>query len=82
MLEEELQKRDYEELKKTYAASESKLKKLQDNLEETKKENEALVKKLSFVELGKALLPGAITGLAKQYPKQMKGIAGTLGSLG
>ncbi len=82
MLQEELQKRDYEELKKSYAASESKLKKLQENLEEKKKENEALVKKLSFVELGKALLPGAITGLAKQYPKQMKGIAGTLGSLG
>ena len=82
MLQEELQKRDYEELKKTYAASESQLKKLKENLEETQKENEALVKKLSFVELGKALLPGAITGLAKQYPKQMKGIAGTLGSLG
>ncbi|MBQ4818878.1 hypothetical protein [Aquimarina sp. MMG016] len=82
MLQEELQKRDYEQLKKSYAESESKVKKLQEGLDEAQKEIEALVKKLGFVELGKALLPGAISGLAKQYPNQMKGIAGTLGRLG
>ncbi|TSE02697.1 hypothetical protein [Aquimarina algiphila] len=89
LLQEELQKRDFEELKKAYAMRSDKIKELEKSLSEAKKETEAkqeeieaLVKKLGFVELGKALLPGAISGLAKQYPKQMQGIAGTLGSLG
>ncbi len=89
MLQEELQKRDYENLKEAFVKSETKIEQLQKSLHESKKETEAkqqeieaLVKKLGFVELGKALLPGAISGLAKQYPKQMQGIAGTLGSLG
>ncbi|TSE03065.1 hypothetical protein [Aquimarina algiphila] len=89
LLQEELQKRDFEELKKAYAMRSDKIKELEKSLSESKKETEAkqeeieaLVKKLGFVELGKALLPGAISGLAKQYPKQMQGIAGTLGSLG
>ncbi|GAA4277015.1 hypothetical protein [Aquimarina mytili] len=89
MLQEELQKRDHEELKKAFAASKKKMEQLETSLEKSNKETEAkqeeieaLVKKLGFVELGKALLPGAISGLAKQYPKQMQGIASTLGSLG
>ncbi|WP_299187630.1 hypothetical protein [uncultured Aquimarina sp.] len=82
MLQEELQKRDYEQLKKSFAETESKSKELQKELEEAQKEIKDLVKKLGFVELGKTLLPGAISGLAKQYPNQMKGIAGALGSLG
>ncbi|WP_378182037.1 hypothetical protein [Aquimarina sp. SS2-1] len=89
MLQEELQKRDHEQLKKSFSDSELKIKALEKNLQDAKKETEekqkeieALVKKLGFVELGKALLPGAISGLARQYPNQMKGIAGTLGSLG
>ncbi|WP_282088285.1 hypothetical protein [Aquimarina algiphila] len=89
LLQEELQKRDFEELKKAYAMRSDKIKELEKSLSESKKETEAkqeeieaLVKKLGFVELGKALLPGAISGLAKQYPKQMQGIAGTLGRLG
>lgn len=89
MLQEELQKRDYEQLKKECSQSENQIKELKKNLDESKKEAEekqkeieTLVKKLGFVELGKALLPGAISGLAKQYPNQMKGIAGTLGRLG
>lgn len=82
MLQEELQKRDYEQLKKSYAEITSKSKELQKELEEAQKEIKDLVKKLGFIELGKTLLPGAISGLAKQYPNQMKGIAGALGSLG
>ncbi len=89
MLQEELQKRDFERLKDSFATSNKKIEQLQKNLHESKKEMEAkqeeieaLVKKLGLVELGKALLPGAISGLAKQYPNQMKGIAGTLGRLG
>ena len=89
LLQEELRKRDFEALKKDYAMRSDQVQQLEKSLEETKKELhakqeeiEALVKKLGLVELGKALLPGAISGLARQYPKQMKGIAGTLGSLG
>ncbi|WP_149625777.1 hypothetical protein [Aquimarina sp. RZ0] len=89
MLQEELQKRDFEALKKLNTEQKKELEELQKRLDESKKETntkqeeiEALVKKLGFVELGKALLPGAISGLAKQYPNQMKGIAGTLGRLG
>ncbi len=89
MLQEELQKRDFETLKKSHSQQEEKIKELQEDISKSKKETEAkqeeieaLVKKLGFVELGKALLPGAISGLAKQYPKQMQGIAGTLGRLG
>jgi len=89
MLQEELQKRDFETLKKDYSKRERQVKELEDSLQKSKKETEtkqeeieALVKKLGVVELGKALLPSAISGLAKQYPSQMKGIAGTLGRLG
>ncbi|WP_159092114.1 hypothetical protein [Aquimarina sp. Aq107] len=89
MLQEELQKRDFEELKEAFAKNKKEIEKLEKDLSESKKETETkqeeietLVKKLGLVELGKALLPGAISGLAKQYPNQMKGIAGTLGNLG
>ncbi len=89
MLQDELMKRDFEALKKSHSESERQIIVLEEKLEKANKETEtkqeeieALVKKLGFVELGKALLPGAISGLAKQYPNQMKGIAGTLGSLG
>ncbi|TSE03234.1 hypothetical protein [Aquimarina algiphila] len=89
LLQEELQKRDFEELKKSHSQREGQVKELEEALKKAKKETDAkqqeiedLVKKLGFVELGKALLPGAISGLAKQYPKQMQGIAGTLGRLG
>ena len=89
MLQEELQKRDFESLKKDYSEREQQVRELEDSLQKAKKETdtkqeeiEALVKKLGVVELGKALLPSAISGLAKQYPSQMKGIAGTLGRLG
>ncbi|WP_271729105.1 hypothetical protein [Aquimarina algiphila] len=78
LLQEELQKRDFETLKKENAQYASQIKNLEDTLkkneqetQDKQKEIEALVKKLGFVELGKALLPGAISGLAKQYPKQM-----------
>jgi hypothetical protein len=33
------------------------------------------------VEVGKALLPGAINGLSQRYPRQMQGLASTLGAL-
>jgi len=89
LLQDELMKRDFETLKKEHSQRERQIKKLEEELDNSKKEKEAkqeeietLVKKLGLVELGKALLPGAISGLAKQYPTQMKGIAGTLGSLG
>ncbi len=89
LLQEELQKRELENLKKSHSQLEKQIKQLEEDLDKAKKETgtkqeeiEALVKKLGFVELGKALLPGAISGLAKQYPKQMQGIAGTLGRLG
>ncbi|WP_062056001.1 hypothetical protein [Aquimarina longa] len=89
LLQQELEKRDFETLKKEYTQQEKRVEQLEETLEKSKKETqekqqeiEALVKKLGLVELGKALLPGAISGLAKQYPKQMKGIAGTLGRLG
>ncbi|AXT51339.1 hypothetical protein D1818_11030 [Aquimarina sp. BL5] len=89
MLQEELQKRDFEELKESFAKSKKEIDKLEKDLSESKKETEikqeeieTLVKKLGFVELGKVLLPSAISVLAKQYPNQMKGIAGTLGRLG
>ncbi|GAA4273623.1 hypothetical protein U6A24_18365 [Aquimarina gracilis] len=89
MLQDELMKRDFEALKKQNTQQEKEIRALEEKLEKSNKETEAkqeeieaLVKKLGLVELGKALLPGAISGLAKQYPNQMKGIAGTLGSLG
>ncbi len=89
MLQEELMKRDFEALKTTKSKQEEQIEKLEEELKKSRKETEtkqeeieALVKKLGLVELGKALLPGAISGLAKQYPQQMKGIATTLGSLG
>ncbi len=89
LLQEELQKRDTETLKTAHAEAKKQIGHLEQQLAKAQKETDAkqeeikaLVKKLGFVELGKALLPGAISGLAKQYPKQMKGIAGTLGRLG
>ncbi len=89
MLQDELMKRDFETLKKQSTQQEKEIKVLEEKLEKSNKDTEAkqeeieaLVKKLGLVELGKALLPGAISGLAKQYPNQMKGIAGTLGSIG
>lgn len=89
LLQEELFKRDFEILKKEHAQLENSLKSTKEDLqkansqvEEKQHEITELVKKLGFVELGKALLPGAISGLAQQYPSQMRKIADTLGSLG
>lgn len=89
MLQDELFKRDFETLKKEHTQREAAIKKLEEELSAAKKESasrkeeiEALVKKLGFLELGKAFIPSAISGLAKHYPNQMRGIAGTLGQLG
>ncbi|MBL6445721.1 hypothetical protein JMN32_05335 [Fulvivirga sp. 29W222] len=89
LLQEELMKRDHEALKKENAQQskqieklESKLKKAEDEVEEKDAEIAELVRKLGIVELGKALLPGAVSGLAKRYPKQLQGLAETLGELG
>ncbi|MBR09468.1 MAG: hypothetical protein CMP48_17505 [Rickettsiales bacterium] len=88
MLRDELLKRDFEDLKKELAAREKEINKLEKELEkatsqieEKESEIEELVKKLGLVELGKALLPGAVSGLAKKYPKEMQGLAATLGEL-
>ena len=89
LLKDELLKRDFEELKKENANQqkeidklEKRLEKAEDTIEEKNGEIEELVKKLGLVELGKALLPGAVGGLAKRYPKEMQGLAATLGELG
>ncbi|WP_271785495.1 transcriptional repressor TraM, partial [Aquimarina algiphila] len=62
LLQEELQKRDFEDLKKSHSQCEGQVKELEEALKKAKKETEAkqqeieaLVKKLGFVELGKAL---------------------------
>lgn len=88
LLKDELLKRDFDTLKKENAGLlkdieklEKELEKSEEALEEKADEIEELVKKLSLVELGKVLLPGAINGLASKYPKELQGLASTLGSL-
>ena len=88
LLKEELLKRDFEALQKENATQqkeidrlEKQLEKAEDSAEDKSKEIEELVKKLGLVELGKALLPGAVNGLAKRYPREMQGLAATLGGL-
>ena len=88
MLRDELLKRDFEDLKKDVATKDKEINKLERELEKAtaqiedkESEIEELVKKLGLVELGKALLPGAVSGLAKKYPKEMQGLAATLGEL-
>jgi len=88
LLKDELLKRDFEAVKKENAGLqkeidrlEKELEKSEEALEEKSDEIEELVKKLGLVELGKVLLPGAINGLASKYPKEMQGLASTLGSL-
>ncbi|GAA5036628.1 hypothetical protein GCM10011506_30060 [Marivirga lumbricoides] len=88
LLRDELLKRDFEAAKKDNAALlkeieklEKALEKSEDTLDEKSAEIDELIKKLSMIELGKALLPGAISGLASKYPKEIQGLATTLGSL-
>ncbi|GAB4242783.1 MAG: hypothetical protein Tsb0034_20390 [Ekhidna sp.] len=88
MLRDELLKRDFEQSKKDVVRLEKEidrlekeLEKSENEMEEKESEIEELVKKLGLVELGKALLPGAVSGLAKKYPKEMQGLAATLGEL-
>ena len=88
LLKDELLKRDFEVAKKENAALQKEIEKLEKELEKSEEtieeksgEIEELVKKLGLVELGKVLLPGAISGLASKYPKEMQGLATTLGSL-
>ena len=88
MLQDELLKRDFEQSKKETAQLEKEIERLEKELEkseteveEKESEVEELVKKLGIVELGKALLPGAVNGLARRYPKEMQGLAETLGEL-
>lgn len=88
LLKDELLKRDFEMAKKENASLQKELEKLEkelekseETIEEKSSEIEELVKKLGLVELGKVLLPGAISGLASKYPKEMQGLATTLGSL-
>lgn len=89
LLKDELLKRDFEAVKKENANQQNKIEKLEKRLEKAEStiedkngEIEELVKKLGMVELGKALLPGAVSSLAKRYPKEMRGLAATLGDLG
>ena len=89
LLKEELLKRDFESLKKENANRQKEIERLEKQLEKTEeiiedknKEIEELVKKLGLIELGKALLPGAVGSLAKRYPREMQGLASTLGDLG
>ena len=88
MLRDELLKRDFEQSKKETARLEKEIERLEKELEkseaeveEKESEVEELVKKLGIVELGKALLPGAVNGLARKYPKEMQGLSETLGEL-
>jgi hypothetical protein len=88
MLEEELLRRDYEALKKErdnltreVEKLEKKLEKVEDQLEEKSQEIEEMAKKFGLIELGKTLLPSAISGLAKRYPRELKGLATSLGEL-
>ena len=88
LLKEELLKRDFESLKKENANQQKEIEKLEKQLEKAEevnedknKEIEEMVKKLGLVELGKTLLPRAVDGLARRYPKEMQGLAATLGGL-
>ena len=88
LLRDELLQRDFEALKKEAAARQKEMESLEKDLEQSKKaigekegEIRELVKKLGLVEVGKALLPGAVNGLARQFPREMKGLAQTLGEL-
>ena len=88
MLEEELLRRDFEALKKErdhlnreIEKLEKKLEKAEDQLEEKSQEIEELAKKFGLIELGKTLLPGAISGLARRYPRELKSLAASLGEL-
>lgn len=88
MLRDELLKRDFDQSKKDVTRLEKEIERLekeleksQDEVEEKDGEIEELVKKLGLIELGKALLPGAVNGLARRYPKEMQGLAETLGEL-
>lgn len=88
LLKDELLKRDFEAARKENATLQKEIEKLKKELEKSEEtvaeksdEIEELVKKLGLVELGKVLLPGAISGLASKYPKEMQGLATTLGSL-
>lgn len=89
LLKEELLKRDFESLKKENANQQKEIEKLEKQLEKAEevnedknKEIEEMVKKLGLVEIGKTLLPRAVDGLARRYPKEMQGLASTLGDLG
>lgn len=88
MLKDELLKRDMDALKKEVQQKEKEneqlqkaLEKSEEEVEEKESEIEELVKKIGLVELGKALLPGAVNGLARRFPKEMQGLASTLGEL-
>jgi uncharacterized coiled-coil DUF342 family protein len=88
MLQEELLRRDYEALKKErdqlsrdVEKLENKLEKTEDQLDEKSQEIEELTKKFGLVELGKTLLPSAISGLARRYPRELKNLAASLGEL-
>ena len=88
MLEEELLRRDFEALKKErdhlnreIEKLEKKLEKAEEKLEEKSQEIEELAKKFGLIEIGKTLLPGAISGLARRYPRELKSLATTLGEL-
>ena len=88
LLKDELLKRDFEMAKKENTSLQKEIEKLEkelgkseETIEEKSNEIEELVKKLGLVELGKVLLPGAISGLASKYPKEMQGLATTLGGL-
>ena len=88
LLQQELQKRDLEALKKDHERQEKEIEKLEKllersegTIEDKQHEIEELVKKLGLLEMGKALLPGAIQGLSQRYPREMQGLANTLGAL-
>lgn len=88
LLKDELQRRDFDQLKKESASQKKELEKLEKALDKSEQEKETkeaeikdLLKKLGIVELGKTLLPSAISGLAKKFPTQMQGLASTLGAL-
>ena len=88
LLQQELQKRDLEALRKEREQQAKEIEKLEkllekseDTIEDKQQEIEELIKKLGLIEVGKALLPGAISGLSQRYPREMQGLASTLGAL-
>lgn len=88
MLQEELLRRDFEALKKErdnlskeVEKLENKLEKAEDQLEEKAEEIGELTKRFGLIELGKTLLPGAISGLARRYPRELRNLAASLGEL-